>query len=835
MITVICKKIDSGKDPDGGLRAYARDLLAYMTNPEKNSDDGRLEKCVATKCHGFSSPMPTVLEMSAELLEDCQLSKHVKAPISHWVMSWKCTEGENIPTSSIFDAIDDWRGNMGYGGDGFKYVISIHKDTNYIHAHICKCRVDGLTGTVPDRRWWKLDNQKALAEIAGKFGWEVEEGARFKPKQDKKGNPVTKDIAITHPITGKKTEKNFCAIEAKKPGKSAPHPGDKAERLEHYRGIKSQKTMLQDRLSEAYASMQADLHTMKWGQIHQRLAIFGIQMERREHAKDQFGLVFSLDGEHWHAASTVCPEMTWPKLNGSIGAKKDSWRNASKDITAILEEARKKYAEVEPTRKSIDIVFQKLSKEEVDALRAIPVEEARAAMERAGVKLTPDGKARTAIDVAVKEGKLSFPEAVMKLAELFPEKVEALRKEPKEDEDPQNLIPAWWQALQLDHIVYEKRFYSLKAFVEKAPSMDGYAELFWAAQERALQKAFQTDFCRDYPPSCILDTPRGPRAFWVVTKKYPENDFYRDFERYLQTIPKETLGLPPLTKVVSSTPRKPVEMEDLIDQYRLQWLKEKAAEKAAKCQEEEEKPEPWTAEELQEKLRWAKIPSWMEEYGEKLFAHMQAEAQEKGMSRVHWDMTRLLYRAGARPAEVFSYIYIFMVRHSKKLKDLGLLDYDPAASPEDQKKYERWQAERSRIMNSLEQQAKKLTARLAPRRFLESRQIWREKPGGFRLDVGGFLVSSKAKDTPMPPPGVPIPAETEKKRRLSKDFLMRPLRVARDVLRPARLAEQKQPEQRPLEQIRPEPSQAEMQRPEPRVFAPARAPEEVPSVSGPRM
>lgn len=221
-------------------------------------------------------------------------------------------------------------------------------------------------------------------------------------------------------------------------------------------------------------------------------------------------------------------------------------------------------------------------------------------------------------------------------------------------------------------------------------------------------------------------------------------------------------------------------MEALIDSYRTQWLREKAG----KGKREETKPAPWTVADLQKVLKFASVPRWMKEYGQQIFSHLKAEAQAplsaKEASKLSKEMIRLLYRAGGRPAEIYAFMNIFMVRHSKKLKDLGLVDYDPAAGPEYQRKYEAHQKATAAIHESIERQVKTLTAQLAPKFFLENRTIWREKPGGFRLDCWGFLVPFKAKDSPMPLLGAPIPFEIEKKRMLERDILMRP--VGRDIL-----------------------------------------------------
>lgn len=285
--------------------------------------------------------------------------------------------------------------------------------------------------------------------------------------------------------------------------------GDKAGRKEYYSEVKSDLRILHEKLKAAYAEMEPDLPKLKWGQIHKILMKHGIEMQRREHPNGRFGLVFSMDGQNWTAASKVFPPMSWGSLNGKIGAKKDSWRDArdevremlkasrqqdetageveEKDVDGIIQSALDKVRSKMPVSEPMPeaekkLTFNALSKSQVYALRDIDMATARTALVKAGCKLrkNPPKVPKTAIDVAIHEAGLPYHDAAIKLAELFPEvvrlgaeqekdsyekiiemaKAEILAKGGKwKDYDRGSMgdrcgreIVKWWQALQLDRI-----------------------------------------------------------------------------------------------------------------------------------------------------------------------------------------------------------------------------------------------------------------------------------------------------------------------------------------------------------------------------------------------
>lgn len=828
MISVIAKRIDNGQSPNGGQSAYAHDLLHYMTNPEKD-DQGmdqaagaeapfqeRREKCVAVYAHGFSSPLPDGEQMAAEMAGDCALSMRLKdgQGIDHWVISWKDGEnGERPSVDSMMEGAKSWIESMGYGGGRHKYAIAIHADTDHFHAHIALCRVDQLTGKVKPRKWWKRDNQKALAIIAHEQGWQLAPGSRFYCPANAKPQAVHETDEITGQIKTR-YEPQVIETEPEEPGKF--QPGDMDGRLEARQQIKSYRRLLHERLAAVHEKIKDDLPRMKWGQLHKALAEAGIQMDRREHVRKDgstaYGLVFSLDGENWQAASVTYKPFTWKELDGHIGAKPGSWRKANADALDILAGVRARQQEepehgeeppvdvsqeleksragqtlIVPTEKAEREIMKTYSKEEIQGIVGIPVDEAREALKAAGVDLNPANarkKIRTSVDVAMQEGGLSYPEALDKLAALFPDAVatgretgigtcqdavDEARRQAQADGDSfneykpgqfgyefrQNLVK-WWRALQLEKIdihtnisdaAYEKARAEGKAIwplnVRDASLYDVIRE---TSQIMALSASGQTEeapisvFCtpkwregkigimiddlgkpafskgmdaalemgrsffEKYPPSAkVATSDRLPQGFWIVDRKYPEQEFYDDFIHHLNAVygdskiikqghdtripglynrkkfAQDGSGRTPKAHLLESSTRRPVEMEAMIDAYRPIWErreKEKAALVRQQAQADRrplrpESPDYQAAGEsaavirAREGLRLVDIPKFIFETGQRCLRYFSAKFQ-RGVkageyayfdrSRVDSETARVLYCAGASMDEVYSYM-----------------------------------------------------------------------------------------------------------------------------------------------------------------------------------
>lgn len=842
MTTVIAKRIDNGKPPNGGQEAYARDLVHYMTNPEKDDAPGmvvmanteaRREKCIAVYASGFSEPLPDDVQMAAEMAGDCALSTRLKdgQGIDHWVISWKGEDDRKPSVDSMMEGAKSWVEAMGYGGGRHKFVISIHADTDHFHAHVALCRVNQLTGLVKPRGWWKLDNQKALAIIAHDQGWELESGAKYRCPPNMK--PVV--IHETDEITGRiETRYEPQVVEVKADDPASFQPGDMDGRLEARQQIKSYRRLLHERLAAVHERIRDELPHMKWGQLHKALAESGIQMDRREWPRKDgtvdYGLVFSLDGENWQAASMTYKPFTWKELDGHIGAKPRSWRKANADALDILagvrarereeakpdeespvdishelKQAREGQSLTIPTEKAERETMDELSKAEIQALRSLPPDTVREALKADGVELKPSGKPiRNGLDVPIHEAGIPYKDAIRKLAALFPdttaigretgidtceEAVNEARRQAQAAGKPfkeykrgefgyefrQGFVK-WWRALQLDRIdihtnvsdaAYDRARAEGKAIWPlnynnaslydticltgqiMALSAGGVTEeapvtLFCAPKWKEGKIGIMVDDLHDRsilekcPATAIVATSdRKPQSFWIVDRKYPEQEFYDSFMHHLNTLygdPKvirqghdtrlpglynrkkfmhDGSGRTPKSHLLESSTRRPVEMEAMIDEYRQTWEREQKERDAVAGQQAERRPlKPGnvnyrTATEAESAamaaargaLRLIKIPRYIYETGQnclRYFSSLFKRGVKEGKyryfdrSRVDSETARVLYCAGATMNEVYSYMADNMCQNEDTVsrpyganQDGAFHDTKRVASPDD--------------------------------------------------------------------------------------------------------------------------------------------------------
>lgn len=759
MITVIAKRIDNG-EPDGGQMVYARDLIGYMAAPEaKEAPKGakeegtRQEKCVALMGRNFSSPDPTPEEMAAEMAADCALSRQLKdgQGVDHWILSWKDTDGPGPDASQMMDAVDDWITAMGYGV-GHKWTAAIHADTAHTHAHVALCRVNSLEGKVKPRGWWKRDNQRALAEIAAKHGWQPEGGAKYKAPR----NTRPETVETQDPITGRTTRRTRPAVVAAEGREAAYSPGDKASRHERYSGTWSDKRILRERLAAALDDIRADLPAMKWGQIHAALARHGVAMERRTHG-ERHGLVYSLDGQHWMAASDVCPDMSWRALDGHIGAKPGSWRAAGEGVQETLAAARARIDRTVPTAAAAKAAGQMLSKAEIQGLRDLPPDVVREALRGAGIDLSPRPKdVRNGLDVAIKEAGIPYADAVQRLAALFPDATRAGRDggaaasyadavaaaraeaeaagKPMPEYAPGEFgheagveLVQWWRALQLDNIDihtavspeaagrgpvwgHNRKGMSLSDTLRAMPSLlavaakgtagDAPTTIYCAPHWREdrvgimVDDVRDPDFLRRNPPNAVIATSDGPpQAFWVLDRKYPERQFYDDFMAELNRRhgdpkvlrqghdtrvagfrnKKRPQGDKPLPRVhvAESSTRRPVEMERLVEAYRQEWEARRDQDRRIQDQRRQQlgalgrdlvRQARSEADELAGRLRRVPVPDWIKATGIRARDYLIAKDGLKDRSRIDARVARILYNAGAKPDQVYSYLLDHMVQ-----------------------------------------------------------------------------------------------------------------------------------------------------------------------------
>ena len=384
--------------------------------------------------------------------------------------------------------------------DEVKLTGTFHRTTSYPKGfvwpkpHVPPDEIDKVIALLRQGKYKNLPVTREIGEELRRRGIPVQEipQAEWQEKANKLDyklqlNDDIKDEAL-HYINDKNVEfmtANNIPMWGKRRdwAKKKFQPGDIPNRIETRFEVESDLRVLHEQLKKAYAEMEPNLSSMKWGQIHNVLAKYGVEMRRREH-KDgkRFGIVFSLDGENWAAASKVFPQMTWGALNGHIGAKKDSWRDARPETKEALAEARKEISVKPMPETDKKLTFEGLSVSQRNALRDIDLATARAALEQVGFKLrvkTPK-PSKTAIDVAIQEARLPYHDAVVKLAELFPDVVKLGAEQEREsyervlelarqeilakgskwkDYDKGSMgdrcgreIVKWWQALQLDHI-----------------------------------------------------------------------------------------------------------------------------------------------------------------------------------------------------------------------------------------------------------------------------------------------------------------------------------------------------------------------------------------------
>lgn len=347
MVTIISTRLGTTDAPKGGQNAYASDLIQYMDSPQRDNPlaGGKIEKCIARTGGNLPREDMTSEQIAACMCASLAGSKRIGTGqgIEHWVQSYKPAPGEEPPTpEQIFKGVRLWMKFMGYKHHMWHAVI--HDDTEHRHVHIAICRMDELTGKIRPRGFWRRDNQKAMMAVSRLLGWDVESTTKQKFKVSERP-----EIVVTNdPVTGV-PEIEIRPVIEERDKESRQDKIFKPMSESEETAIKSKKRILKERLIRVYAEIKDALPSMKWGQIHDKLAKSGLQMERKEHAdksgKVQYGLVFSADGKYWASASTLgIKELTWNALSTRVG--KD-WRKANKKARETLEKSREKKPEPE--------------------------------------------------------------------------------------------------------------------------------------------------------------------------------------------------------------------------------------------------------------------------------------------------------------------------------------------------------------------------------------------------------------------------------------------------------------------------------------------------------
>lgn len=404
-IVAVKVKADIRADRDNFTRANA--LTEYCAMPENKRGE---EKCVAFCAFNFSERHPSLERIKDEFKFDMSKARLKNNELlAHWVISWK--DGQPTPQEAI-QAARELVADLGYGDN--KVTIAIHADTDNTHAHICACKVDPWQEKIirEGNGWWKNEAQRSLARIAHAHDWRLEAGAKFVIPV----NPQMEVIEChtpqgTQEITRPKVEKR------KRDPNKPPSIRKRAREREQRTGVKSGQRLLQEVLAEFVAKHESEFGSWKVAHFHKHLAEAGISCERVQHG-DRFGLVYSLDGENFEAASAVCPSLAYEPLLQRLNAK--SWRDARPEIKKILEEARAaRYTLPAPLPQEQEKMTY--SKATLDLMRKIPTSQVFEALGMEPQEKTRTGRPlKTSFDACFLAGH-TYAEAADFLAQKFPE------------------------------------------------------------------------------------------------------------------------------------------------------------------------------------------------------------------------------------------------------------------------------------------------------------------------------------------------------------------------------------------------------------------------------
>lgn len=405
--SIVAVKInaDIRKDRDNFTRANA--LTEYCAAPENKRGE---EKCVAFCAFNFSEPNPSLERIQDELRFDMEKARLKNNELlAHWVISWK--NGAPTPQEAIA-AGRELVSDLGYGDN--KVTIAIHADTDNVHAHICACKVDPWKERIirEGNGWWKNEAQKSLARIAHKHDWDLESGARYVI-------PVNPEMEVIECHTSQGVQE-IVRPKVEKMERNRKKPSSiryYSDKIEKQTGIKSTQRKLQEVLGEFVAKHESEFSSWKVANFHKALAEIGISCERRQHG-ERCGLVYSLDGEKWEAASAVCPSLSYDSLLTKLNAK--GWRDARPEIKAILEEARAARPVLpEPLPQEQEkITYSKVT---LDIMRKIPPSQVFEALGMEPKERTRTGKPlKTAFDVCFLAGH-TYAQAADFLAQKFPQ------------------------------------------------------------------------------------------------------------------------------------------------------------------------------------------------------------------------------------------------------------------------------------------------------------------------------------------------------------------------------------------------------------------------------
>jgi hypothetical protein len=112
----------------------------------------------------------------AEMMAVAVEARRSKAPVDHWLLSWK--EGEQPTMKQCDQAVEILKGHLGMTSEHLA-VYALHRNTENHHLHVILNRVEPNTFRVADKGWCIDKAHKAVAEIVHVQGWEQEVRARY--------------------------------------------------------------------------------------------------------------------------------------------------------------------------------------------------------------------------------------------------------------------------------------------------------------------------------------------------------------------------------------------------------------------------------------------------------------------------------------------------------------------------------------------------------------------------------------------------------------------------------------------------------------------------------
>ena len=265
-------------EKDGAEKAY---MVDYMTR--EGLGDTQDERLFHIGARGLVAD--SVEGQRLEMMALANAAKRSPNPIDHWLLSWRENE---LPSAEQIDEVVDMF-MVHFGVDEQPCIYAAHGDTHNRHVHIALNRYDVEADRMISINYGfnKEAAHQVVALIVDRFGWEAEEGQRYRVES---GKAVLGSAARARRDGGDKAV------------------GSDAAAYELRTGYKSAQRIAQQ---EAVAILSA---ARSWGEAHVRLAAKGMTYEK----KGTNGATIGVDGV-WVKASAVHREVTRTRLEKRLG------------------------------------------------------------------------------------------------------------------------------------------------------------------------------------------------------------------------------------------------------------------------------------------------------------------------------------------------------------------------------------------------------------------------------------------------------------------------------------------------------------------------------------